>query len=530
MGFKKFTKFHIFYYIFFLLAIQTPLFSQPVFIKKARELVGSGHFTDAISYLKSWENVRLLDSDKAELYQMEGEIYLYYLKLYDEAIKSYQKALSYAPPMSSQYLQSFFGMAQAYMKKGEPEEAVKILQNLENLYRNRPELASINYMLQEAKKKVRLKEQAQRQRKRKQKARKPERNTLKLPLMVRVKIGEGTLDQIGTTSGGTITITLPSGITDTYTIPTNIKIRQFPHGTIFRITPTGGFLLYRGRKYRGSFILTYKGKSRMAIINYLPLDDYLKGVLPWEISPRWPMEAIKAQAVAARTYALYHILQNNEYDLESTILSQVYKGASIEHPRTNEAIKITRNEVLVYNGMPILAYFHSCNGGFREIPENVWGIKLPYFKQGIDPWCLKKPQYWKATLTMGEITRKLKKAYPFIGKISGLSLQKDRITVKYVILKTSSGNKIKIKVNDFRLLVGPTLIRSGIFDITRHGNRITFKGRGYGHGVGLSQWGAYYMAKAGKNYLEILSFYYPGTRITTIDRLRLPLSLSRAFP
>ena len=510
------------------LIIQKSLLAQPIFVKKTRELINGGNFTGAISYLKSWENVKLLNSDKVELYKLEGEIYLYYLKLYDLAIESFRKALSFASPMSEQYLQSFFGLSQAYIKKGEPQEAIRILKNLQSLYQNRPEIASINYMLQEANQKAK---EIEKRKKRKQihPQKKASRSPKPTQIMVRVKIGEGDLSQIRTTTQGIITITLPSGIQDTYTTPASIDLTQFPFGTTFVISSPDGYVVYRGRKYRGNFILVYRGKRKMDIINFLPLEDYLKGVLPWEISPKWPMEAIKAQAVAARTYALYHILQKNEYDLESTILSQVYKGADIEKPRTNKAVELTRGEVIAYNGLPILAYFHSCNGGYREIPENVWGISLPYFKQGIDPWCLKNPQKWHAILTLGEITRKLKKAYPFISHVKGLRLVKKNLTVRYVILNTSSG-KIRIKVNDFRLIVGPSLIKSAIFSISRHRNKIIFKGRGYGHGVGLSQWGAYYMAKAGKNYHEILSFYYPGTKIVKIENLQLPATLSQVFP
>ncbi len=504
------------------------LYAQPIFIKKTRELINGGNYTGAISYLKSWENVKLVRSDKIELFKMEGEIYLYYLKLYNPAIKAYRKALSLAIPLSDAYLQSFFGIAQAYVKKGEVNKAVNILKNLKNIYRGRPEIASINYMLQEVEKKL------NNLKKIKRKKTHPTPQYIKVrkvskKIFVRVRIGNGFLTQINTTYQGTITITLPSGISDKYKFPLKLDISQFPYGTTFVISTRKGFVTFNHRRYRGNFILIYKGTKKMEIINVLPLEDYLKGVLPWEISPKWPIEAIKAQAVAARTYALYHILQNNEYDLESTILSQVYKGADIEKPRTNFAIRETKDEVIAYNGLPILAYFHSCNGGFREIPENVWGISLPYFKQGIDPWCLKNPQRWRIVLSLREITFKLKRAYPFISHIKSISLEKENIIVKFVILKTQKG-AIKIKTNDFRLIVGPSLIRSEIFSIKKIGNKILFWGRGYGHGVGLSQWGAYYMAKAGKNYKEILSFYYPGTRIVTIDKLQLPISFSRAFP
>ncbi len=515
----KFGKFHILYYILLLLLSNRYLFADPIFIQKSRELILRGDFAGAVSYLKTWESVKLSPHEKAKLYKEEGDIYLFYLHDPSDALKAYSHSLEYAKPFSEEYLKSFFGLTQAHARKGEVKKALKILENLKSIYRGRPEIASINYMMGEIKK-FKIQERGT-HKPSKKKTGKPPFATIPENPPVKVKLGMiHSFRELGKINFSAITVFLPGGISDTLRSLQEINSNQFPAGTTFTIRSYRKTLSFRGKRYRGSFILKLLDNGKIEVINVLPLEDYLKGVLPWEINPRWPFEALKAQAVAARTYALYHILQKNEYDLESTVLSQVYKGASIENPATNMAIEATKGEILTYNGYPILAYFHSCDGGFREVPENVWGVSFPYFARGIDPWCMYHPQKWRYTLSLSEITTRLKRAYPFMGSVKKIIPVRDGQTVIFLLIKTSRGN-IKIRTNNFRLIVGPSKIRSAIFTLRKKGNLYIFEGKGYGHGVGLSQWGAYYMARAGKNYREILQFYYPGTRITPISRIRL---------
>ncbi len=503
------------------------LHADSVFIERARNLVLKGNFTGAISYLKSWEKVKLSPADKASLYIEEGKIYLYYLHFSYEAVYSFQNALKYATPYSKEYLHAFFGLSQAYTKEGKKKKAMSILKNLKKFYSGRPEMASIEYMIKEIK---RIKHPYRQKVPRKEKRVKKLKRILPANVMIKVKIGNGSLwKDFVPYEQEKIRIYLPGGVSSEMKWGEKINPADFPMGTTITISSTSEVVYFKKNPYRGILILFHKHSAYWEVINFLPIEDYLKGVLPWEISPCWPMETLEAQAVAARTYALYHFFQKNEYDLESTIVSQVYKGMKIENPRTNQAILKTRGEILTYNELPILAYFHSCDGGIKEIPKNVWGVEFPYFRRGIDPWCMRHPQKWKSVISLKEINKKVRKSYPFIRKIYSISLQKENMSVRYVLLHTTEG-VVKIGANNFRLAMGPSIIKSAIFSIKRRNKSYIFRGRGYGHGVGLSQWGAYYMAEKGKSYREILSFYYPGTKITTIKKLFERLSISSSFP
>ena len=142
---------------------------------------------------------------------------------------------------------------------------------------------------------------------------------------------------------------------------------------------------------------------------------------------------------------------------------------------------------------------------------------------GYDPWCSKKPQYWHTHFSLYEINRKLRKSYGHIGKLKTiipLSSSSKHISKVKLITTTQT---ITLKVNDLRLMLGPAKIRSSFFQMEQKGNTIYFSGKGFGHGVGLSQWGAYYMAKAGRDYRDILNFYYKNIVIKPIEEINFSL-------
>ncbi|MFA4915416.1 MAG: SpoIID/LytB domain-containing protein [Syntrophales bacterium] len=278
------------------------------------------------------------------------------------------------------------------------------------------------------------------------------------------------------------------------------------------IIPTdGGVLSLNGKSYRGKMVVQRRG-SGVDVINVVDLEAYLYGVVPREMSSQWPMEALKAQAVVSRTYALYHKgkSQNRDYDLCATITSQVYGGKDVETERTNRAVDETRGGVLLYNGQLVLPYFHANSGGMTEDAEYVWTMKLPYLKMIRDEYSKSVPNsLWKLSLSLDDIGR----AFNENGLITG------RIEEVIPIKMSPSGRVLKIKVvhsggemimsgNDFRLKVGPTLIRSTLFKMTEDDHGLCFEGKGYGHGVGMSQWGAYTMAREGYSYNDILRYYY----------------------
>ncbi len=255
------------------------------------------------------------------------------------------------------------------------------------------------------------------------------------------------------------------------------------------------------------------------MINTLDLEKYLSGLINKEMSPSWPMAALKAQAVASRTYALFQMEENRhqDFDLESTTADQVYAGASAETAKSNQATEETKGEILAYSGSPIKAYFHANCGGKTEAPEFVWGQKNPAFRSVYCPYhrTQKEKVQWEVRLSKQQI-------YQAVKKIAG-SLPKSFFHVAQVeagapngnqrlsdiMVSDARGNSLVISSNAFRNAIGNTKFRSTSFQLKKEGDAVRFIGEGFGHGVGMCQVGAKAMADEGKNYREILSHYYP---------------------
>lgn len=271
-----------------------------------------------------------------------------------------------------------------------------------------------------------------------------------------------------------------------------------------------------GKNYRGLFDF-YPSDKGLLLVNELPLEEYLIGLINCEISSLWPVEAVKAQAVIARSYAIYQkdARRGAVYHLESSVMDQVYNGVDIEDSRAARAVQDTAGEVLTYSGAVIQAFYHSNCGGHTEASQNVWGADLPYL-QGVDcRYCLNTPSArWETTLPLEKIELLLKAAgYKAAGLSSlriGASNRSGRL--QDIIVSTSRGD-LAIPAVAFRKTIGYSVIKSTNFTVRARGDDLLFSGFGNGHGVGLCQWGSKQRAADGFNYREILSYYYPGVRI-----------------
>jgi len=244
----------------------------------------------------------------------------------------------------------------------------------------------------------------------------------------------------------------------------------------------------------------------------LPFEKYIEGVVAAEIGEEWDIEALKTQAVISRTYAVYYKETNagKSYHLTSTVLHQVYKGENTD-PWIALAVKETEGEILTYEGKPIEAFYHSTCGGKTELPEEALGKSHPYLKSLI---CVDEssPYYnWERRFSLKEIERAL--GIRGIKDISIASFTSTgRVRTLKIIIEDSKA-LIEIKAVDLRTLLGYRELPSTLFTIKVTGEEITFTGKGYGHGVGLSQWKALEMAMEGKDYREILEYFYPGTTL-----------------
>lgn len=363
-----------------------------------------------------------------------------------------------------------------------------------------------------------------------------------------------------------------------------------------RIVPVGNtkvIVIVNGQKYR------YRGNMEVGIdkeyrklnvINIIGIEEYLYGVLKKEISPRWPEDVLKAQAIAARTFAIFNMNKyiDKGYNICASTNSQAYGGVNHEDPLTNKAVDETRGVIITYKGKPIDAVYHSDSGGYTENSENVWGSSLPYlrgvkskFEEKVSP-----PHHtWSYSIDEKDLTEKLQKQGYTINSVVSIEPIKRSKTGRISELVFTAGNNkvIHMKANDFRSLIGADLIRSTLFNIEIIGKELNitedtkdkkeikdkeeqkesikeileqkkdwtikelielmkrnkqeregekeeimpkvkiiklntpltflFSGSGNGHGVGMSQWGAYGMALQGFGYQDILEYYYQGIDI-----------------
>jgi stage II sporulation protein D len=296
-------------------------------------------------------------------------------------------------------------------------------------------------------------------------------------------------------------------------------------GTAYRrLTFSGSSAVYvNGKPYRG-VAETTPGENGVLVVNELPLEEYLVGLINCEISSAWPIEAVKAQAVIARTYALNRKRSRGTsfYHLESSVIDQVYDGCEIEDSRARRAVSDTAGEVLSYHGAVIEAFYHSNCGGRTEASENVWGKRLPYLA-GVDcTYCLTSPSSaWELKIALPELEEKLKAAGH---KVSGVTdirpgIRNSRGRLKHVVAVSSRGD-LSLTGDQFRKAIGYNVIKSTNFTVRVENRAAVFSGLGNGHGVGLCQWGAKQRALDGFGYDEILSYYYPGTDLIKLSDIR----------
>ena len=379
-----------------------------------------------------------------------------------------------------------------------------------------------------------------------------------------------------------------------------------------------GLLYLNGKPYRGIFRLVASSNS-FTVVNELPIEDYLKGVLKIEVNPNWPMEALRAQAITARTYALAERGRHGSagFDLCATDHCLPYRGVSAEDSRLTQAIESTRGMVLYYGGRPAATFFHSDSGGWTSNVQSVWGQDIPYLRSVQEPFEYQSPySSWSLKISGDEIGRRLSRAGIDVGSVFEIRPAKfgPGGRVETVEIVGSRGRKT-IKSHDLRMALGAkelkstmftvsadgqaprvvkpapkpsepdgaqsqsstliTLTREGAFtseellDMLLHpekkeeyvqkalarrggkalapstpessskkdpkllwpqwempdestgrdttgvarGTTFVFQGKGWGHGVGMCQWGAKAMAENGWSAEKIVKYYYPGTQL-----------------
>ncbi|MEN0057586.1 MAG: SpoIID/LytB domain-containing protein [Bdellovibrio sp.] len=273
------------------------------------------------------------------------------------------------------------------------------------------------------------------------------------------------------------------------------------------------------RSLPSRILLSEADGQQMDLVGVIPLEDYLVGVLASEMPLSWPMEALKAQAVAARSYALSVMRERKDkaFHLESSILDQVFRhtvvkdGSDPVH-RAAQAVRETRGVTLMDSQKKVLkAYFHSDCGGHTTTPQNVWqsGVNSGV---AVDQSCPTNPKaQWTLTLESEELGRRLKMSQivdiQLIRKAGESRVMSVRVTALQNRTQTWT-------VNEFRRLLGFQELRSSLFEMKKLDQGFRFEGQGFGHGVGLCQWGSRHLGLKGYNYKQILQHYYPLARLS----------------
>lgn len=273
----------------------------------------------------------------------------------------------------------------------------------------------------------------------------------------------------------------------------------------------GGYVWLGQRWYRGRVYLTPVDGDRFAAINYVDLEHYLYSVVGAEVGQSWPIEALKAQAVAARTYALYERAKSRGklFDLTNTTNSQVYKGITSESDRTHTAVNETSGQVVTHGGQLILAAFHASSGGHTENVEDVWTQPLPYLR-GVADYDRDAPVYeWNKTVSGEALGGKFG-----VGAAKSVRVERTTPRGRVVTLNVvgESGSK-RLSGEEFRRALN---LRSTLFAVSEERGTFQVSGRGFGHGVGMSQWGAYHLALQGTNYQQILGHYYQNATLARV--------------
>lgn len=334
---------------------------------------------------------------------------------------------------------------------------------------------------------------------------------------------------------------------------------------------------FKGYRYYGGFEYKRADRGNITVINVLPMQDYIKGVIPYEMSPSWPLEALKAQALCARTYAVKNLSKHSAdgFDLCNTTDCQVYRGTSAAGSVTDQAVDETCGMYVRYQGALADTVYFSSDGGATEDVKNIWGTNYPYLKGVLDPYepVEKISQYnWSVTYTRAQLTALLKEQGYTTGNIvdvcvseftgtgnaltvtftdsSGKKYSFSRARAKSIFTSSSMGKSLRSQRFDIAPQGGGKIYVNGgsstltstegayviggdgkvsqigedqttVYAMTSDGlstlggdaDTFVISGTGWGHNVGMSQWGAYGMAQQGFTYDQIIKFYYTGVTI-----------------
>lgn len=279
--------------------------------------------------------------------------------------------------------------------------------------------------------------------------------------------------------------------------------------------------------YRGNLEIRQDDQG-LTVINELPFEEYIYSVLPSEMPSTWPAEALKAQAVAARSYSMAQLRSYSKYgfDLLASQANQVYKGFDWENPATNSIVQATTGQIMTYRGQAVDAVFHSSSGGYTENSEDIWSNTVNYLRARPDPADKNDKYYnWSVTYTQQQLTDLINKAGYKFSQVTDL-IEVERTStgarvkrMSFVGLDTD-GNPVTEEIYNANAVRTVLELKSAMFTLNKKFDdsqnllEVTIRGNGWGHGLGMSQYGALGLSKQGYNYQDILKYYYTGVEIS----------------
>jgi stage II sporulation protein D len=281
-----------------------------------------------------------------------------------------------------------------------------------------------------------------------------------------------------------------------------------------------------GREYVGPLDIVRSGEG-LTVVNELPFEEYVVGVLRAEASERWPLEMLRAQAVVARTYAAHHrnIAGAKPYHILASTLHQQYAGRVPATSPAWGAVRDTSGQVLLWEGEVFPAFYHSESGGYTEDPRMIFAARnMPALKPVRCEFSTGSPHfYWSLDVRLAELTDALRKNAVDVGGVTAIDVTERTPSLRAAVV-TVHGDRssARLRGNDFRRMIGYDTLKSTLFAVAVDGEWARFSGRGYGHGAGMCQWGAKGMAEQGYTARQILEFFYPGTTLGSLSTRGAP--------
>jgi len=307
-------------------------------------------------------------------------------------------------------------------------------------------------------------------------------------------------------------------------------VRAVPSGTLvdidgvrapgFRLTSDRP-LRINGRDYPAPLDLVRVGDG-ITVVNELPLEDYLPGVLRAEAGDKFPKEALRAQAIVARTYAAHQrvISAGKPYHILASTAHQQYAGRVPPTSPVWDAVRETSGQILLWEGEVFPAFYHTDSGGYTEDPRTVYAARnMPGLKPIMCPFSAGSPHYlWNFDIRLADLGEALRRGGVDVGQVRRVTVAERTPSLRASVVAVSgTRGQAQVRGNDFRRLLGYDTFKSTLFAVAIDGDVARFAGRGYGHGVGMCQWGAKSMAERGYLARQILEFYYPGTMFGVLN-------------